>query len=37
MRQPPLGLVAALLCVSATLYAAPPAHEPGKKSLTAAD
>ncbi|TLZ36832.1 MAG: peptidylprolyl isomerase [Gammaproteobacteria bacterium] len=37
MTQPPVGLVAALLCASATLYAAPPAHEPGKKSLTAAE
>ncbi|TLZ40671.1 MAG: peptidylprolyl isomerase, partial [Gammaproteobacteria bacterium] len=31
------GLALALLLASATLYAAPPAHEPGKKSLTAAE
>ena len=31
------GLALALLLASATLYAAPPAHEAGKKSLTAAE
>ena len=31
------GLALALLLASATLYAAPLAHEPGKKSLTAAE